>query len=204
MEKMLTGTLHKLFYIPVYSCPVESYGVIDSLVTDELIDKVVVPRPNGWNCEVDTSFSQKAKDITWVKSFLNIVRPKIFEYFKASHSTDKVELVMDLPWINRYTRGQYQERHNHLASDAFTFSYCYFHRLPAEEGCAQFMFRSNNSDQEHLTPKLVCSQLSFKPEVKQHDIIIFPSWVDHLVTTHNLDNPRVTISGNFSVNIKAH
>jgi hypothetical protein len=204
VEKVLTNKIHNLFSIPLYISNVEQYNEIDNIVTEEIIDSLVTTTPNGWNCDVDTSFLQKTKDITWVNSFLQIIRPKIIDHFVVGYNTDKVNLKMDLPWINRYNKGQWQERHNHLAADAFTFSYCYYHKLPNEDGCAKFMFRSNNSDHEHLTPNLVRCQVSYKPDIKEHDIIIFPSWVDHLVTTHNLHKPRITISGNFSVTIKPH
>jgi hypothetical protein len=198
----MTDTLHKVFYVPVYSCHIDRYSEIDNAVTDDIVNKIVIPNHDEWHCDVDTSFAQRLKDTSWLRIFYNIMHPKLEEYFVKAFNRNDVNIKFGIPWINRYNNGKYQERHNHLAASDEMFSYCYFHKLPSQTGCADFKFKSNIEDLEHLQPEEVKSQRAFKPEVNQYDVIIFPSWLDHLVTTHKLDSPRVTISGNFGISIK--
>ena len=54
-------------------------------------------------------------------------------------------------------------------------------------------------DLEATYPAHLMTQNVVQANAAQHEIFIFPSWQDHMVTQHNCDEERITFSGNFCV-----
>ena len=142
-----------------------------------------------WNCLVKTS---RGINYDW-NLFLKTIQP----YFLQLPFKQKGSLNFSEPWMNVYTKGCYQEPHHHI-SDGHQLSYCYFSKLPKDSGKFGFwneQFRSycSNGLQEILNTEVV--EWGF-PEVKEGDLLIFPSFLIHQVTYHGIDKSRVTVSGN--------
>lgn len=193
----MSGAVYPLFAIPVFYVPIQNYEVIDSIVTNDVIKRNVVKEPEGWKCNVNTSYLNRNDD-SWFNEFYNVIETEIKQSFKKFFNAD-ILCEMDKPWINEYEKGYFQEKHQHLNLEGYNYSYCYFHRLPDHKDCAKFVFNSNNYNIEYMTKTPFLTQEVCIPEVKQYDLIVFPSWVQHSVTKHNIDMQRVTISGNFKV-----
>lgn len=102
-------------------------------------------------------------------------------------------------WINSYTQGHSQDLHWHVNREAKTlFSFTYFAKYDPNND-AEFVF-------VNAVPKGVCHEEMMKHpafskatilNVEEGDIIIFPCWMLHYVTTQKNDGPRITMSGNF-------
>lgn len=149
---------------------------------------------NEWNCLIKTS---RGINYNW-KNFLNFVKP----YFLQLPFREDGYLKFDEPWMNVYNYGDFQESHHHI-SNGNQLSYCYFYKLPENSGKfsfwnEQFRHYCSNSLNEILQFDNVFEWII--PNVKEGDLLIFPSFLIHQVTTHKNKNIRVTVSGNLKIN----
>tara|TARA_B100000424_G_scaffold8154_1_gene6160 strand:+ start:167 stop:763 length:597 start_codon:yes stop_codon:yes gene_type:complete len=100
------------------------------------------------------------------------------------------------PWINMYTRGQYQEIHDHHGVD---FASVFF--ANDGEDFAKFYFYNRNSiDMPFGLRKIFKTGERFEVNIKAGDIIFFPSHMLHGVSPHNSDVVRKTFAVNFDLN----
>tara|TARA_B100000927_G_scaffold179573_1_gene144638 strand:+ start:182 stop:736 length:555 start_codon:yes stop_codon:yes gene_type:complete len=99
------------------------------------------------------------------------------------------------PWLNLYKRKDFQEIHAHhpchLSSVFFAND---------GEGFSKFYFVDRHSNDVH--PKLG-NLINYKPnnvvEYKRGDILFFPSYLLHGLSSHNSDKIRKTLSFNFDI-----
>jgi len=158
----------------------------------DLKDRCIVN--DEWNCLIETS---RGVTYDWNHFF-----DKIVPYFNQIPLKKKSHLNFDEPWMNLYTKGCYQESHQHI-SDGNQLSYCYFSKLP--EGSGKFCFwneQFRNYGSNRLREFLNCDEETiewFFPDVVEGDLLVFPSFLIHQVTYHGVDEPRITVSGNFKV-----
>jgi len=142
-----------------------------------------------WNCLVKTS---RNVDYDWSK-FIKTIQPYFLQLpYKVDGS-----LQFDDPWMNVYTKGCYQEPHQHF-NNRTQLSYCYFSKLPEGSGKFGFwneLFRHYCTCDVYWAMDLDLVEWGF-PEVKEGDLLIFPAFLIHQVTYHGIDEPRVTVSGN--------
>jgi uncharacterized protein (TIGR02466 family) len=164
-----------------------SVGHID---LEDLEDQCVLNKE--WNCNVRTS---RGVEYDW-NEFLKTIQPYFTQLpYKKESTIDFAE-----PWMNVYSKGCYQESHQHM-SGGHQLSYCYFSKLPKGSGKFGFwneQFRMYCSNQLQEVMNLDIVEWGF-PEVKEGDLLIFPSFLTHQVTYHPIDELRVTVSGNVSL-----
>lgn len=145
-----------------------------------------------WNCKVKTS---RGVEYDWNK-FVQTIQP----FFNQLPYKEENLLNFTIPWMNVYTNGCYQEAHQHV-SHGNQLSYCYFSKLPENSGKFGFwneLFRSYSYSGLYETMNLDLVEWGF-PEVKEGDLLIFPSFLIHQVTYHGIDDVRVTVSGNVKI-----
>lgn len=160
---------------------------IGDINLEELEDQCVINEE--WNCLVKTS---RGVEYNWNK-FLQKIQP----YFNTLSYKKEGSLTFSEPWMNVYEKGCYQEPHQHIAG-GHQLSYCYFSKLPEGSGKFGFwneQFRSYCYSGLNETMNLDLVEWGF-PEVKEGDLLIFPSFFIHQVTYHGVDDIRVTVSGN--------
>ena len=148
-------------------------------------------------CEINTEWNCLLKTSRGVKYDWNPFLKKIQPYFLQLPFKKQGSLKFDDPWMNLYTKGCYQEAHQHVRGGN-QLSYCYFSKLP--EGSGKFGFWNDqfrnycgNGLEEIVDMNLV--EWGF-PEIQEGDLIIFPSFLIHQVTYHSIDESRVTVAGN--------
>ena len=155
---------------------------------------VSIRQTDEWNCEVKTS---RIIEYNWNK-FLDLIRPYFLELpYKTTGLLD-----FSKPWMNVYTKGCYQEPHQHMATGP-QLSFCYFHKLPEDSGRfgfwnEQFRMYCSNGFIDMVDIDVV--EWGY-PEVKEGDLLIFPSFLIHQVTYHGIDEPRITVSGNVTIKL---
>ena len=156
----------------------------------DLENKCVVNKE--WNCNVKTS---RGVEYDW-NQFLQTIQP----YFTLLPHKKQGSLNFSDPWMNVYGKGSYQEAHQHVLSGE-QLSYCYFSKLP--EGSGKFGFW--NEQFRMYCMSNLCQTLDLDlvewgfPEVKEGDLLVFPSFLTHQVTYHSIDELRVTVSGNMMI-----
>jgi uncharacterized protein (TIGR02466 family) len=161
----------------------------------DLIDQCVVN--SEWNCLIKTSRSKEIK-YDW-GHFIDVISPY---FLKLPYRNKQVSLKFNVPWMNVYEKGCYQEAHHHIAGGN-QLSYCYFAKLP--EGSGKFgiwneQFRNycnNYFDETINIDGLV--EWAF-PKISAGDLLIFPSFMIHQVTYQSTAEKRVTVAGNVRAN----
>tara|TARA_B100002019_G_scaffold284151_1_gene291440 strand:+ start:1455 stop:2015 length:561 start_codon:yes stop_codon:yes gene_type:complete len=180
--------------------PALYYWVYDIPNFAELQKYVDSKKPNGkkekWvdACKIDTIFIDKP-------DFLDIIKPSI-DLFTNEAFNREMTINISFPWINHYTKGCFQEVHDHKSDVASVFF------LNEGKDFSEFFFynRNNNSASLNFTDAMIYDEIrlndKFYPGVKSGQVIFFPGTMLHGVTMHNSDVIRKTVSCNFSLENK--
>ena len=127
------------------------------------------------------------------KILLEKIEDKVLEFTKRHNSDYRYKIQES--WLNVYNKSDYQEYHHHPNS---TFSAVYF--LKASENCSRIVFE-NPIEPEMITIKDIKQHnpLTFKtcffPPV-ENGLIIFRSYLRHMVEKQNTDYERMTVAAN--------
>lgn len=153
---------------------------------------------SDWKCDVNTGHNEDLCG-EWSDVFLSVVENNILEYVRSIKVRGSFECGIHPPWINVYELNDYQEVHCHTGDNAL--SYCYFHRVP--KGSGEFIFYNaigkNNTFGQPSNPFVQTVEPYFIPQVKEGDLIVFPSWLDHMVSHNRSCEHRITLSGNIYI-----
>ena len=111
-------------------------------------------------------------------------------------------------WCSKYTKGMYQASHNHVDIDEI-FSFVYFAKYdPSKDADLTFVkdmtMANMNGFLVEGSSYTLCEELQEHPifsnqvtlNIKEGDLVIFPSYLQHLVEEQKHDGPRITIAGN--------
>jgi hypothetical protein len=142
---------------------------------------------NKWN-NVATSHSTNSLDNTLEKESLNYLLKTITTLLdEVIHKPYRINLTNI--WKNYYKNKDFQETHIHPKSN---FSFVIYEKIKE----SQTIFYAPNHfliqsifDEPSLYPQ------TFKPNLTQNQIIIFPSFLEHGVEQHN---NSISIAGNFN------
>jgi len=154
-----------------------------------------------WQCNAETTFQKDNNfDLPW-DIFIENATTALHSYL-GIFPIDKPYYIEVYAWLNRYSKGQYQEVHNH-AGDGASISCAYMLDLPQHS--ADFVFYQAGNDFWHFNPlrNLCSSGFPFNnrvtPNLTEGDIIFFPSYIDHYVGYNRSEFRRSTISANFYI-----
>jgi len=112
-------------------------------------------------------------------------------------------------WCSKYTKGMYQAEHNHLDNGEL-FSFVYFAKYdPSKDADLTFVKDMSNAIQKGFlsenSPNTLPEELREHPvfcnhvtldNIKEGNLVIFPSYLDHFVEEQKHDGPRITLAGN--------
>lgn len=151
---------------------------------------------DGWLCSVDTTMNSNLQK-EW-EPFVAHISPCLAELPLSNVQMEFMPL-----WMNVYKKGDYQEIHNHMKHGA-SLSYCYFYKVPPDSG--KLAFYNEHYRNFAATPLREALNLeSFNIsewlfiEAKEGDLVVFPSFMQHMVTQNLTDELRITVSGNLKL-----
>ena len=112
-------------------------------------------------------------------------------------------------WSSKYTKGMHQAVHNHIDNGEL-FSFVYFANYdPTKDADLVFVKDMSMAKQNGFlikeSPYTLCKEVQEHPifcdtvtldNIKEGDLVIFPSYLDHFVEEQKHDGPRITIAGN--------
>ena len=115
-------------------------------------------------------------------------------------------------WGSKYTKGHYQGIHNHVDNGEL-FSFVYFAKYdPSKDADLVFVKDMTMANANgYLTKEMnEYKELEYHPafsnhvslDVKEGDLVIFPSYLDHFVDEQKTEGPRITIAGNLYKDIE--
>tara|TARA_R100000657_G_C4656934_1_gene100869 strand:+ start:327 stop:854 length:528 start_codon:yes stop_codon:yes gene_type:complete len=110
----------------------------------------------------------------------------------ANEVKKDLKIKLDQIWENRYTDKDFQERHNHPGSH---FSFIIYKKITEPKT----IFINPNEDlilSYFSNLHLSLFQQNFKPECREGQMVIFPSFLHHMVSK---TNESITIAGNISL-----
>jgi uncharacterized protein (TIGR02466 family) len=195
------------FGVPIGHYHIDNFDnlskILNSFDLENCTKRVGEKYLSDWDCNVKTGLDieRNNSEYGWVPEFINHIEKYIYEYISSISLYDlPIETLMPPPWVNIYEFNDFQEIHEHLGSQNL-ISYCYFHKLPERHG--KFVLVDKNANNFYLgqenTQLLKTVGGNFVPQVKEGDLIIFPSWVSHKVTLNKSTDQRISISGNVKV-----
>jgi len=195
-----------IFPTPVYVGNVDKRHIDHELSLINLhtqVQRVGIFSNQIWACDVMTGHNTnltKEKD-AWVAAFKQAIEPCVTEYIMSIRESSKeFKYFFDIPWINIYQKHDYQEQHHHAGGEdgiGNVLSYAYMHKLPENGG--RFFFVNNNSYANYVGQAscfVKTADLRYYPDVQEGSIVIFPSWLSHMVEPNRSEEERITISGN--------
>ena len=194
------GKVQSLFPQWYYHGEVEKHESIKAMLLYEL-GTATLTQPAEWNCSVSSSFESDTNqdDFSW-QMFKNAINDNLTEMHDSLGGRPFCDIEMTEAWINVYHKGQSQEIHTHCGGDNTTFSCAYFLQYnPEVDGKFVFYNPSQDHHQGYFSKNYPCTNTWF-PEVREGDIIIFPSYLHHQVAPQpQSDSARITVSANFRV-----
>ena len=128
------------------------------------------------------------------KSYIVLVK-KLSEYTsKIISKKHKIELL-DI-WANEYLEKDFQEQHTHPGSH---FSFTIIHKCPPGSGRLKFYNPYDNYGISY--EDIFCNYYDFvvEPIQEENTIIIWPSYMRHMVTPGSNKTKRITYSGNIKI-----
>jgi hypothetical protein len=170
-----------LFSVPIFINKIDSSKII---VESKIIKK-------NWNSETNSSYGNEnyiSKESS--KYLFDIINESLMDFIKNDY---KIELVNI--WENFYNLNDFQEKHIHVRSD---FSFVIYKKI--NESKTIFFSPNNYLIASFYDNKFLQNyfKTEFQPRLKENQIIIFPSFLEHMVKRN--ENESITISGNILIN----
>jgi uncharacterized protein (TIGR02466 family) len=176
---------------------------------NENVQKFPSLKPQDWDCDVHTNFNAPKMQLD--PGVLGAIYRKYLQDFWVEGKFGLANMHIQQPWYNSYAQNQFQEFHGHLPND---FSAVHYIVFDEKEHQATTFINPNPTLSQALqvyraplltkclpgAPEHSCYQTSFTPQdVRQGDLIIFPSYLNHYVKPNMSTKKRVTISFNLQI-----
>jgi len=189
----------ELFPVTVFKGQVSNNEILKNLLVSEILNESKdLEIPEDWTThKVRTSFSTQSNILNRTEltsQYIDCMRDVFDKDFDVS--INKI-------WYNVYTDGEYQEVHDHLGSlfEPSHFSFIHFlcfdkeNHNPPEFRDPLSQLRTTSLELERNN----CGEV-YVPDVKEGDLIMFPSYLQHCVPPgKKTEYPRITISFNVKV-----
>lgn len=172
-----------IFSIPVF------ISYIDSSKIDLSSDKI----NEEWHSETPTSFVNKNKISKESCNYLlSVIAENLKDFFKGIDF--KIELIQI--WQNIYREYDFQENHIHPNCD---FSFVIYKEI--EESKTLFLSSNHYLVESFYHGNFLINffETRFYPKLTKNQIIIFPSFLEHMVKKSKKSKESITISGNIKI-----
>jgi hypothetical protein len=119
-------------------------------------------------------------------NYLNIELRSMLEYLLKPYCKTFVFNVCDI-WLNKYSKNDYQESHVHPSD----FSFIIYYKIDK----SYTVFNNPVKNLLEMRDSKIFNK-EYKPKLKQGDLIIFPSYLEHWVKPNS---NNITIAGNIKI-----
>jgi uncharacterized protein (TIGR02466 family) len=171
--------------------------------------KVGQKAPDDWTVHTDYGDYDGIEPIDWKPMYE--VYGRYLSQFVSSYFTNikkNMEIRIDRPWYNVYTKGDRAPSHAHMDCH---FACC--HYIQYDDSHPPICFENpckTLADAHGEIPRnkifkedggILSSGMfaNWHPVVQQNDLIIFPAWLYHFVMPNPTDIPRVSVAFNIEV-----
>jgi len=197
--------IENLFASQIWKSSPNIENSIKSKILSNIEEVYKKTTPQFDNCNVYTDFVGQS----------TIDYSKIIFYFKEEYEKFSREInlclheyILDETWFNYYSKGCNQEYHDHLSSQRCSlYSMVYFLKLNDDHPKITFhnytnlhaIFTTNSKIKKVYRDKDIKHSITrpyWNLNIKEGDLIIFPSYLFHGVFVQKTNDPRITISSN--------
>jgi uncharacterized protein (TIGR02466 family) len=189
--------LNSVFGLPIEVSPVAAHAETKQTILTEICKlsqdpRCFSPNPNE-RVYSDYSIGNDPATRKYRDMVIDSVKPNIENF--SSHFAAK-ELEFGQIWFQRYEVDSFHGMHNHWPS---SFSVVYYLEFDNAEHTATVFRNPNHLQIEQYNRRKIEFPKHFVPEVKEGDILFFPSFLDHYVPMNYSAKPRTIISFNFDL-----
>lgn len=183
--------IENIFSVPIYSTIVNNFIDIQTEIEDaiDIIDNQFFMKKEWGDTHYisDVSFTDNIIHECSMDVFFKEIHDNIKKYRKVTPFGNKnirYSLAGDpkitASWITKFVKNNYSAVHDHGPDD---ISGCYYYKTSGSDGDFFFESPSNWGGRHTITPK-------------EGQLILFPSWLKHGVTTNNTKNTRMSVAFN--------
>jgi uncharacterized protein (TIGR02466 family) len=129
-------------------------------------------------------------------TFLNIISESLRDYV-SDFVQQEYEAIISNAWMTRMRKSEYCHIHSHSGCGGTHISGVYYYKADPTDGC---LFFETPLSAGPYTPIGNNSAVRIEPQVGQ--LVLFPSWLQHGVTTQNYDRDRISVSFNIGIRFK--
>lgn len=186
-----------VFGVPVYTGKVKTHADIKQTVLDEIFTVMKDPRCRleGGGERVFTDYRMGNEPITrkYRDMVIEAVTPNIRE-FAAKVGGKKFN--MGQIWFHHYEHYSFFNTHHHWPA---LFSVVYYLQFDHNKHEATTFSHPSKLQQQIYERCGLKTSTIWKPKVKEGDMIIFPSYIDHFAPMCVSEDPRTVIAFNFDM-----
>jgi len=211
--------LQNLFAIPLWKTSLN----VDEETKQKILNQIKFNYNNhkdyyhpDWNCLVHSTISEN-NNIDY-SSLLPFYKKEYEDFASQYHlGLNQHNYWIAKPWYNYYVKHSSQEIHDHIKVYSEENKFNFFsgvHFLKLNQSHPKIVFYNTNTcspyqhmdkinsyfNHKNVKHSFLCR--SFEIDVKENDIIIFPSFLEHAVFKQKIEEPRITIS--FNINSELH
>jgi uncharacterized protein (TIGR02466 family) len=128
--------------------------------------------------------------------FLNVISGALKDYI-TDFVQQEYDAIITNAWMTRMQQHEYCHIHSHSGYDGAHISGAYYYKAEPEDAC---LFFETPLAAGPYTPIGNNSTVKIQPAVGQ--LLLFPSWLQHGVTTQNHDRDRVSVSFHLGLKFK--
>ncbi len=207
---MKSSTLTDIFPLHVYENTIPCHNIENPIIL-QTIDNLVKNTPSGWgykwaefsNIWNSHPITERILELTEFSKIKSEILKCIIEYLHTSFLIDEdsnFEIDICSSWVNVHKSGQRQEYHTHIGINKTRFSGVYYVDVTDKTG--QICFRHPYYNVLTLWAssdiQIDCYK-TIKPT--NGKIIIFPSWLEHMVEKNIDTRDRISIAFNINVSL---
>jgi uncharacterized protein (TIGR02466 family) len=190
---------HEIFSTPIWINQLPNHKKFKEQFFPYISEDKYFDTVDRWGSSSEATFDTDVNDKLPWNDLINEASEQVDIFLQCLEPMHPYRIGTDA-WLNRYTKGNFQEVHNHCGEGNF-FSAVYFLETPKNTG--EFLFFDDSTDFYATMNfhKIFKHQFgsSFKVNVKEGDILIFPSHILHQVTQNSSNQIRATIAMNFTL-----
>tara|TARA_B100000073_G_scaffold109886_1_gene88588 strand:- start:234 stop:869 length:636 start_codon:yes stop_codon:yes gene_type:complete len=184
---------------------------INHILKDELLKKIEdmhqsgkMKVPEGWlTHELGTSFSYRDENISLFEGTQTL--EAYYDYVSKFFDLETKFQIYDM-WWNYYSNGEWQEEHSHVGKNFFGSPPCFscVHFLKFDSRIHEpltFVDPNEHIRYSSLDMRFTGYNSRYKLNVREGDIVMFPSYLTHFVKPGKPtpEYPRITIAFNLNI-----
>jgi len=196
----LTFKFDTMFRSCLYSTNISEHASLDNYISETVqFHRNNTKQKTSWLCDTYSTLdgSYSLDNDPQVRSLLNTFDNNLKFVCSKFYGYNNPKVSERHSWINLAMPGEYQEFHLHERTD---FSLVYYVQVGENTGNIIFRDTAEKRMQNLRTSNYVEANFTNWTHIPaKHDLLIFRSHLEHMVSQNKSDHPRISISANYNL-----